>query len=66
MTMSELKAQLPDIKVESFGGKVQEWRLVGRKRAFGLIYEPYGHGRFEVSWETLLNCVNNDTPIQII
>lgn len=66
-TIKEVRDELPAVKV-LFRGTVYKAKLSGRMLTFAYVH-PYDEnnnwvtGAMEVSWETIVHCLNNDRPI---
>lgn len=64
MNIQEIKERLPNVKVEAADGRIISARISGRNLQFAKVSAPtWGNFAFDVSWETIERCINNDRPI---
>lgn len=65
-TVPMVKDKLPDVQVR-YNGKIKTARVVGRKLPFAVVSLDLGHPTHwlnrEVAWETIVHCLNTNTPI---
>jgi hypothetical protein len=60
MTITDLKQQLPEVKV-NLNGKLYNGKISGRTLRFPIVrFENYAA---EYSWETILNAVTSGKPL---
>jgi len=64
MTVKEVKAQLPEVKI-NLDGNIYDARLSGRGLQFGRVYCPRLKASWEVSWNTAAHCVTTGKAIII-
>ena len=65
-TTDQVKEHLPDVQV-SRGTIERLGRLSGRGNRFATVSVANDHGwpiAFDVAWETVTHCLNNDRPIR--
>jgi hypothetical protein len=62
MIVSEIKEALPDVKVKS-DGQVYTGYVRGRLNRFATVWIPELDKSFEVAWETITFCVNNNVAL---
>lgn len=66
-TIRTVKAELPDVKVSvSVNGKreIVKGNVRGRLLDFAQVHALNGLLSFEVSWFTVMDCLNDDLPIR--
>jgi hypothetical protein len=62
-TIQRVKYELPTVKV-AVGKNQFEARIVGSSLQFPFVV--WGEtNKIEVSWQTLVNCLNNNKPVKI-
>lgn len=65
-TVESVKEQLPDVKVKC-GKLTLIGHVRGRKNRFATVWYEHPNYKkqyeFEVAWETIVYCLNNDKPI---
>jgi hypothetical protein len=64
MTIDQIKTDLPDVRVswdkEEYIGMIR-----GRRNKFATLLIQGTGASFQVAWETLVNCINNDKAVII-
>lgn len=64
MNIQEIKEKLPDVKIKTVDGRIITAKVYGRNLPFAKVSSPtWGNFGFDVSWETIERCINNDRPI---
>lgn len=64
MNIQEIKDRLPNVKIKTVDGRIISAHLSGRNLPFAKVSSPtWGNFGFDVSWETIERCINNDKPI---
>jgi hypothetical protein len=63
--VEKVKESLPDIMVK-FGKDIVDARVRGRKNSFAGVYFQHNGKEIscEVAWPTIVNCLNNNKPVQ--
>ena len=65
LSIQDVKDQLPDVKVND-NGTIHKAILRGRQLDFPKVhYGPNYQYSFEVSWQTLTHCINENKPVII-
>jgi hypothetical protein len=64
MTIEEIKASLPDVKIKLANGEIVMGEVYGRNLDFAKVASrTWGVFGFDVSWHTIQHCINHDRPI---
>jgi len=64
MTIQEIKENLPDIKIKLDNGEIVKGLVRGRNLRFAKVSRTtWGGFAFDVAWETIERCINNNTPL---
>lgn len=65
-TIESVKSELPNVKVKPVSGPNKIGVVRGRKNKFATVLVADGpFSGFEVAWDTIVNCLNNDRPIRL-
>lgn len=67
LTVNEVKAQLPDVKV-AIDGRVYTGRVTGRAMPFATVtitHPVFGEHHIQYSWQAIKRAVNSDTPLTV-
>lgn len=64
VTVDQIKTDLPDVKV-LWDNKEYTGMVRGRKNKFATLLIQFTGARFEVSWETLARCINENKAVII-
>ena len=63
-TIETVKRDLPKVKV-NVNGRIVEGRIAGRMNQFPTVWTKDNHQGWEFSWQTIVNCLNNDRALLV-
>ena len=65
-TIETVKRDLPKVKVQIGKNKIVEANVSGRKNQFASVWTRDNQEGWQFSWQTIVNCLNNDRPLKVV